>query len=192
MININLIAERRARKLREMRILRWSVFGLGVLLLAMVVLNVTEWMSWQNEERKLLAQTEELTQLQQQRDELQAILLEINRKGPIVDLLDEVRVSEGAWMTVLADLSNIIPDNVFLTDFSSSGGGEGMQLRLNGKAPDQKTVGAFMLDFSERTAWANPVNLSTIEVEKSVDEEQKLVRFSITVPVRGLLGGAVK
>ncbi len=40
MININLIAERRAKRLREMNIIRWSSMFVVVVLVAMIGLNV--------------------------------------------------------------------------------------------------------------------------------------------------------
>ena len=188
-ININLIAERRARKLREMSTLRWSVIGLGVLLLLMVSLNIAQWNDWQSNERDLVTQTDWLKDLQQQQLELQDTVRKINEKGPIVDLLEQVRISEGAWMTILADISQIIPHDAYVASISSLGSRDGMRLRFNGQARDQETVGSFMEAFSQQTRWANPAELASINRDRNTGDGQQWVRFDFSIPVSGLLGG---
>lgn len=192
MININLIAERRAQKLRQMILMRWSVFGLCVLLLLMVGLNIAQWFSLNSWEAKKNEQKMTLTELQKKRDALQSVVEELNSKGPLVNLLAQVRGSEGAWMTILADVSNVVPQNAFLSNLSPMSAREGVTLRINGHALDEKTVGIFMQSLSQQTKWATPAELSSVNADNITTGGTKTVGFDFSVGVRGLLGGDLK
>jgi len=191
-ININLIAERRVRKLREVLTLRWSVIGLMLLLLVMLGLNVTAWFDRQSNKRLRETEANRLVELQGQYAELQAINQEISEKGPIVNLLDQVRISEQTWMIILADISRVVPHDAFVENIATAGGRDGMQLRFSGQALDQGTVGTFMEAFSQRTLWADPADLAQISANKNNQQEGQRVKFDFTVPVRGMLGGELK
>lgn len=189
MININLIAERRARKLWEENILRKSAIGLVLLLVVMVVLNFMAWFDMQSSQKNMLVQQTERNELLQDRKELEAIQAEIALKGPIVDLLDQVRVSEGAWMTILADISRVIPHEAALSNLHTQASKEGVRLRLTGRALDEDTVGSFMMAISQQADWAKTPELGSISDERHTEGGPQVVRFDFSVPVRGMLGG---
>lgn len=190
MININLIAERRERKLREENILRKSAIGLVLLLVAIVVLNGTAFIDMQSSRRDMNAERQRLTTLKQDREALAVIESQIAEKGPIVDLLRQVRVSEGAWMVILADLSRVIPADAALANLHTQAKKEGVTLRLTGRARDEETVGAFMMSLSQHAHWAGTPELGNITDERSADDSGlQVVRFDFSVPVRGMLGG---
>jgi len=188
MLNINLIAERRARKLREMITLRWSVIGLALLLILMLGLNVTVWFDWQSNVNDLKTQSNQLVELKAEYTVLRKINEEIGKMGPIVNLLDQVRVSEKTWMIILADISQVIPHDASIDGITTMGGRDGMRLRFSGQALDQDTVGIFMETFSQQTLWADPADLTQISASRN-DKDGRRVRFDFSVPVRGMLGG---
>ncbi|MHB0935852.1 MAG: PilN domain-containing protein [Armatimonadota bacterium] len=189
MININLIAERRARKLREMATLRWSIIGLVLLFLLMLGLNIATYFDWQSNRKQLAIETDRLAVLKAKYEELQEIEKEIAEKGPIVNLLDQVRISEQSWMIILADISRIIPHDASIAGITTMGSRDGMRLRFSGLARDLTTAGDFMRSFSKQTSWADtPADLSGISTSKNRDEGER-VRFDFTVSIRGMLGG---
>lgn len=188
MININLIAERRAQRIREMRYLQGAGLGVVVLLVLMVGLNVTAMVTRQALKNDIVTINSELKKLEDDQETLNQIVAKIEERRPLVTLLDHVRISEGVWMTILADTSDIIPDDVVLRGFNAGARKDGISIRLAGVAKDQKTVGDFMLALSEKTRWADKPIPGPIALEASTNNGSR-VRFDLTVPVRDLLGG---
>ncbi|MHB9131257.1 MAG: PilN domain-containing protein [Armatimonadota bacterium] len=187
MININLIAERRARKVREVTVLRRAMGGSLLVLLVMVVLSVTFLISYTTEAFDMRS-TEKIYQTKlEQQEELNTLRAEIAAQIPVADLLDQVRMSEGAWMTILADMSRYTPDDVAITTLNANTGPNGIELKVNGMAKDEDTVGKFMVSIRENTRWAKAPTVGTITAD--VREDVKRVRFDITIPVVGMMGG---
>jgi hypothetical protein len=191
LLNINLIAERRSRKLREMMTLRWSMIGLVLLLLLMLGFNITAWFEWQSNQKDLTRQANLLVDLKVEYEVLQEINQKISEKGPIVNLLDQVRISEQSWMIILADISQVIPQDANIEGIVTMGARDGMRLRFSGQALDQETVGVFMEAFSQQTLWASPADLSQISISRNAGDSKR-VRFDFSVPVRGMLGGELR
>ena len=189
MININLIAERRARKVREMNILRWSGMGVFLVLLAMVALNYMESMQVSAEEQSIKVDQSRLDQRRSEHAALQRILAKINEDQPMVELLKRVRVSEGAWMVIMADLSRATPSDVVIEGVAANPVNDGVNLRITGKAVDEKTVGNFMLAISQQAEWAQLPRAGSINAETDQKTGQRQVHFEVNVPVNGLLGG---
>lgn len=188
MININLIAERRARKQREDTVLRISWMGVALVLLGMVALNVTWWNelriteSARNQMEAKAAESEEALK------QFLALKAEVQEKDKIVMLLRQVRVSESAWMTILADVSHLIPDDVVLTGLTTQAGDKGVAVRLTGQARDERMVAQFMQDIPDLTRWARTPNLNRLKF----DDQQgygRIAGFELVVPVIGLYGG---
>ena len=82
MININLIANRRSRKMREMMYLRWAIFGVFIAILIAIVMNLfaildNKWASNKRDEKKVIV--EALNQKEKQLDALSNQIKEIGR-----------------------------------------------------------------------------------------------------------------
>jgi len=159
-----------------------------LLMLLMLGLNITMWFDLRSNRNDLKVQSNLLVELQSEYAVLQKINQEISEMGPIVNLLDEVRISEQTWMIILADISLVIPHNASIENITTLGGKDGIKLRFSGEALDQDTVGAFMETFSQQTLWADPADLGQISASRIKAEGQR-VRFDFSVPVRGMLGG---
>lgn len=187
MININLIAERRARQIREALFLRFAALGVVALFVVMVVLNATAAMERNDLQRQIRQVNAELRELEIAQAKLNEIIEEINQYKPLVTLLEHVRVSEGVWMTIFADVSKILPDDVVLSTIGASPNKDGVALRLAGAAKDQDTVGKFMVALVEETKWAQKPTTGPLTLEDK--DGITRVRFDLHVPVRDLLGG---
>ena len=192
MININLIAERRARKIHELNVLRWATIGVLLVLLIALTFNVYAWGARVTAQDQVNTEIAQLEDLRADQDELLSVAEEIRRKGPVVDLLEQVRISEGAWMTILGDLSRVIPHDALLTNVSTLSTRDGVSLKLTGRARDQETVGDFMLAVRQYTKWAEKPKLSSINAVHEDDGPVSAVRYDFSVPVQGLLGGDFK
>lgn len=188
-ININLIAERRARKIREITTLRWSTIAVLFIMLSMLVFNVIVLADTITERTELERVTAELHEKEAKRAELQQVLDQIEVKAPVVRLLEQVRMSEGAWITILSDLSRIMPHEVAISNFSVNSANEGVKIRLTGRARDERTVGSFLQLVPESTRWAETPTLGNISAESLRNSDSQSVRFDMIIPVKGLYGG---
>lgn len=187
MININMIAERRARKIREMTILRVSTLVVFCLTVLMVLWNVAAGLVQLSAKNDVEAINDELRKQKPLFEEWQHVQSEIAERQPVVTLLDQVQKSEGAWMIMLADLSRIIPGNVVITGMGSNNENDGVSLHIEGIAKDEDAVAEFMLAINERTTWAGKAVLKGTTSRGTGEKVSK--QFNITVPVRGLVGG---
>ncbi len=188
MININMIAERRATRMREVATLRYMSLGVICVLLFSILLNVEKWYECQDATTKKHIVMEELKKQDKKREELAQVNDKIDQRIPVKNLLEQVRVSESAWMTILADTSRVTPDDVYLSSFSTSAGGDGITLHVGGLASDAKTVGLYMTAIREKTAWAQMATVSSVSAQ---DDEKygRRERFDLTIPIRNLIGG---
>jgi len=135
-----------------------------------------------------------LSDQQPRYEQWQQVQGEILARQPVVSLLEQVQKSEGAWMTILGDLSQITPNEVVLDGLGTASSDKVVQLRLTGRARDENTLAAFMLAISKDTHWAGEPELKSLAGESKTDTkglitQQPLVRFELMVPVRGLVGG---
>ena len=188
MININLIANRRSRKLREMVMLRWAFISVILLLIAMFSLNAWELWVYSAAAEQLTRTQKTLTKIQEDKKTLDEIQAKVEEKRPQVILLKQAQQSQGAWLIILADLSRIVPSDVVLTSLSTGRVDKTMTLSMGGYAADEHTVGQFMMDLPEKTAWAGTPKLGTVSADEK-DQGQRTVHFDLTVPIQGMLGG---
>jgi Tfp pilus assembly protein PilN len=197
MININLIAERRNKRIREAATIRWAILGgisLAGLVIFLVFITFVERGWEQGQCRKL---SDEITRKKADYTDVQQIEAEIRRMEPRVVMLKQVRASEGAWMTILADLSTVIPSDVFLETVTANAKEKEIALRLTGVARDQQAVAHFLTVLRTETKWALTPQLGPVAADKSSTTlpggaerpEMKRVRFEISVPIRGMMGG---
>ncbi len=194
MININLIAERRARKIREMTILRVSTLSVICLSILMVLTNIAAWIVGLTTNSELIGIKVRLREQEPRYEQWQKVQHEIAARKPVVSLLEQVQKSEGAWMTVLGDMSAITPGDVVLDGMTTMINDKNVKLHLTGRARDEKTVGAFMLSISQQTRWAGDPELKNCTAvsktdSEGADMERSIVRFDLEVPIRGLVGG---
>jgi Tfp pilus assembly protein PilN len=187
MININLIAERRARKIREMAILRMSSLAVVIVVVFAVALNALAGYSYFTAQQRLKTTNQQLADIQPQYNKLLLVRQQVTARVPVVKLLQQVQLSEGAWMTILADLSNVSTSKTVIDGFSPSVDDKGVSINLTGHACDEQAVAAFMLAIPQETGWAGIPTLHTVSA--SDNQKVKSVQFSLNVPVRGLVGG---
>ncbi|MHB9024268.1 MAG: PilN domain-containing protein [Armatimonadota bacterium] len=190
MINLNLIAERRAKKTREMTVLRATALGVALLFVAMLVVNGGMFFVHRNVKNLNIAKQKELQGLQPREAAYQTLLAEVQELRPVVNLLARVRTTEAAWMTILADIGRVIPPKVSIAGVNASVGSGSVTLSMNGTAADEKTVGDFMIALREGTRWADNSTLGSVNaVDNKENPKARKVTFSLTVPVRGMFGG---
>ncbi len=188
MININLIANRRTRKMREMMYLRWAIFGVFISILICIILIM--WAKIDNvyETNKQNDKKQQVEALQQKEKQLDALTNQINDLEPQLIMLSQAQKSQNAWLTIMADMSRIMPSNVYITSFNSTVIDKQMALSISGVAEDENTVGVFSETIRTQTRWAgNPKQGS---ISASVSELLgRRVTFDLIIPIDGMIGG---
>ncbi len=188
MININLIANRRSRKMREMMYLRWAIFGVFIAILIAIVMNLfaildNKWASNKRDEKKVIVEA-----LNQKEKQLDALSNQIKELEPQLLMLGQAQKSQNAWLTIMADMSKIIPPSVYLTSFNSTVMDKQMALSISGVAEDETTVGVFSETVRTKTSWAG--NPKQGAISASVSElTGRHVTFDLIIPIDGMIGG---
>jgi Tfp pilus assembly protein PilN len=191
MININLIANRRAQRLRIAKLARLSAYGVIGLLVAVIL--VYTWLTIavsmvSGEIRevdarlgdpKLVGALDRITFLESQTAVLR----------PRVQLLREVQQSQKDWGQILQDLSDEIPNNVWLTGVSSRREQQDQRLVVSGSALSQGAVGDFMLNL-KKARWCGLPALGYTQAMTIQDTET--VNFEITVPLTKPIGSELQ
>jgi hypothetical protein len=187
-ININMIAERRARRIREMATLRISTLMVICVTVVLVLWNATNWFSDISAQAQLKTVNRQLERQKPSHDQWSDVQKQIKANKPVVDLLRDVQTSECAWMTLFSDLSKITPPGVLITSQAVTGSDKNMEMKISGKAADEKTFADFMMAFSQHTTWAGQPKFSTWSYagEKS---GQLGYSFDLTIPINGMTGG---
>ncbi len=200
MIDINLVAERqRERRARE-RMARVA------LLLALAFLVATgavgTWLITQRSgARAEIAKQESLIEdLRRQKAEIDQIKQDIERKRPLVELLNGARTSELRWCRTLRDLSHALPAGVQLESVRSAAsirprvreaGTQGAQeggpgVSIMGAAQEQHLVGLFMTNLGREPSFSETY-LSYSRARRQGEVET--YGFEITAMLSPELGG---
>jgi len=191
MININLIASRRAQRLRIAKLARLSAYGVigllvGVILIyawltiavAMVSGEIRE-VDARLSDPKLVSALHRITFLESQTAVLR----------PRVTLLHQVQESQKAWGQILQDLSDEIPNDVWLTSVASRREQDQQRLIISGSALSQSAVGNFMLNL-KKADWCGVPALGYTQAVRVQDTET--VNFEVTVPLKKPIGSELQ
>jgi len=191
MINVNLIAERRAQRQRSARLLRIGAYTVLSLVVAIgvmyayfsIAINVVQGEIVECDAKLsdpgFQTQLQRIDYLDQRCAELQ----------PRVDLLQTVHDSQQAWIDVLSDLSRCIPNNVWLTNAQSRRDQTGQSLSITGSALSQREVGDFMLNLKQ-AAWCGDPALNFTQTVGLAGHE--IVNFDITAPIKKSIGSELQ
>jgi Tfp pilus assembly protein PilN len=191
MMNINLIAERRAQRQRSARMLRIGGYTVLSLLVAIAVMytyfsiavsivrgEIVEYDA-KFGDPAFKSKLERIAYLEQRCAAL----------APQVELLQSVQDSHQAWIAVLDDLSRCLPDNAWLTNMQSRRDQTGQSLSITGSALSQRAVGDFMLNLKQ-AGWCGDPALSFTQTVGLLGHE--IVNFDVTAPVKKPIGSELR
>jgi Tfp pilus assembly protein PilN len=150
MVSINMIAARRAERLRLARITRGLSLSAGVagaLLFAIFAGMSARILSVRFETGRVEG---ELVRLQPTLDRIAALNREREILKPKLVVLDDAQKGTLRWCSVLTDLQRSIPPQTWLTGLAVEGARDKEQtVRLNGVTVSQKLVGEAMLRLNQ-------------------------------------------
>lgn len=191
MLDINLIASRRARKTRAARLKRLSVY----LVLALAAGNILlfAWLSITQTslQAQIVACQKRLdnSRFQQTISRVRFLEDEIANLNPRVQLLEKVHASEGSWIGILQDIGAAVPTgHLWLGGIVSKRDDKGQTLSVSGSAFDQKAVGDLMLNVQTKL-WSGDPQLSFTQLVRM--GEQDIVNFEVAVPLKHPIGSDI-
>ena len=182
MININLIAQRRAHKQRSLRARRIGFYGLMGAAVAIALIYLGLQMTIMQRAADIANVDQQLQDPKLVADIRQVDMLEgeMAMLRPRVDLLERVHDTHNAWLNVMFDVSARLPSDVWIDNIASRSDATAQLITIKGTALKQRTVGSFMLNLKD-TRWAGDPELNFTQ---SVDmAARKVVSFEMTVPL---------
>ena len=187
MIDINLIATRRALRQRALALMRlafYSLFGL-----ALIIILMYAWMTVQIRfVSSQILEAEAVLSAPDMQKNLQRIGFlesEIRVLTPKVSVLKKVHESEDRWIEVLRDMGRNIPADVSVSDLSSRAVDRGQQINMSGSAVNQELIGAYMLDIQAQD-WCGLLQL--VQADSKRQEMIRGVEFELTIPLKEAIG----
>jgi len=186
MIDINLIAARRAQRQRSIAIMRlafWCLFGL-----ALVIVLLYAWMTIQirlvNGSIAEVQATLQAPEMQEQISHVAFLDEEISILNPKVRILENVHESESRWIEVLADLGRLAPANVGVNSLASRKADADHLISLKGQADSQHLVGAYMLALQD-SGWCKELQLNQTAADRQPKDANTLrkINYEITIPL---------
>jgi Tfp pilus assembly protein PilN len=191
MINVNLIAERRAQRQRSAKLLRIGAYTVVSLVVAIGIMYAYFSIAISVVQGEIVECDAKLSdpEFQTQLQRIEYLEQHCAELQPRVDLLQAVRDSQQAWVDVLNDLSRCIPNNVWLTNAQSRRDQSGQSLSITGSALSQREVGDFMLNLKQ-AAWCGDPALNFTQTVGVAGHE--VVNFDITAPIKKPIGSELQ
>ncbi|MDX8402020.1 MAG: PilN domain-containing protein [Mariprofundaceae bacterium] len=188
MIRINLLPYRPQR--RRLQVLRHLGAALGVILTAAAIALAADWVasselaSLQEEYSSLKAQNDALQKKIGELKNLDALRADVTRKLETVDELQQGRFRS---FEMLAEISKVIPENVWLTSIADNG----PTLALSGLAESNKAVANFMRALDRSPLFENVrVSVITRKDVRGVPVRSFGITVARTAPEKAGKGGA--
>lgn len=184
MVSINMIAARRAERLRlsrATRILSFAVCTCAALLVTVGLVMGGRILTVKYQTASVEA---ELVKLQPTIEKINAIERERTLLKPQIAVLDDAVLNTMRWHSVMADLQRSIPPQTWLTNLSVERQAEGQErLRLSGVTVSQKLVGEAMLRLNQNQLY-NGVDLHFTQSGKVGSRET--VEFELAAHLKPL------
>jgi Tfp pilus assembly protein PilN len=187
MLDINLIASRRAQRQRTLALIRLAFYGLLGLGILVVLLYV--WMSIQISlaNGRIIEADAKLNapDVQNKLDRVHYLESQIAELEPKAVVLQKVHDSESSWIDIMRHVGASVPANVWVTQVASRNVDRGQQINLQGSAVSQRLIGAYMLALQE-SDWFGTIQL--IQADTSNNKGTEKVDFEIILPLKEGIG----
>lgn len=186
MIDINLLAARRAQRQRAIALMRLAFYGLFGMAAVIVLLWV--WMTMQISliNGQITELNGYLVSMEKDTSRIKFLETQTSLLTPKVTVLKKVHDSELRWIEILRDIGSRIPANVGVTALISKRADRGQQVSVSGVASSERLVGAYMLAL-QPMQWCGPLQLQEVSAkQKGMVADQK--EFEILIPLKQPIG----
>ncbi len=190
--DINLIATRRAQKLRALTILRCTVYSLIAVLLGVALMYARMFVATRSVQGRIAEVEANLTDpaLADAVERIRFLESNIAQLQPRVSLLEKVHDSEEAWIRILRDMSGAIPKGVWVSEMTSERTPEEQTVKLRGSAYRQRDIGEFMLRL-EKLTWSGVPKLGYTQANVTL-QGRPVIDFEVSVPLKRVIGSELR
>jgi Tfp pilus assembly protein PilN len=190
--DINLIAARRAQKLRALTILRCAVYSLIAVLLGVALMYARMFVATRSVQGRIAEVEANLTDpaLADAVERIHFLESNIGQLQPRVSLLEKVHDSEEAWIRILRDMSGAIPKGVWIAQMTSRRDPQEQTLTLRGSAYRQRDIGEFMLGL-EKLSWSEVPSLGYTQTNVTM-QGRPVIDFEVSVPLKRVIGSDLR
>jgi len=187
MLDINLIASRRAQRQRTLALIRLAFYGL--LGLGILVVLLYAWMTIQISlvNGRIIEADAKLNapDVQTKLERVHFLEAQIAELQPKAVVLQKVHDSESRWIDIMRHIGASVPANVWVTQVSSRNVDKGQQINLQGSAVSQKLIGAYMLAL-QQAEWFGTLQL--IQADTNSNKGTEKVDFEVILPLQEAIG----
>jgi len=178
MIKINLLPVRAAKK-KETAVQQIAIFCFGLLLVALIVISLyvvkrVQISSAQNDITSANAKIGELKKKIGKLEELKSLKDQVKKK---LDVLAQLRKNKTGPAERLATLSDITPEQLWLTGYSENGN----DIKLSGIAYTEDLIASFMRSLE---ASRDYTGVELVVSEQTGSGENKLKKFELTCKLK--------
>ncbi len=190
--DINLIATRRAQKVRALTIVRCVVYSLIAVLVGVGLMYARMFVATRAVQGRIAEVEANLTDpaLAGAVERINFLETNIAQLKPRVQLLEKVHDSEEAWIQILQDMSAAIPAGVWISHMTSRRAPEQQTLTLRGSAYRQRDIGEFMLQLEELD-WSGVPALGYAQTSTGLHGKQA-IDFEVSVPLKRVIGSDLR
>ena len=190
--DINLIATRRAQKLRALTIVRCVVYSLIAILVGVGLMYARMFVATRAVQGRIAEVEANLTDpaLADAVERINFLETNIAQLQPRVELLEKVHDSEEAWIQILRDMSGAVPTGVWISQMTSRRAPEEQTLTLRGSAYRQRDIGDLMLQLEE-LSWSGVPALGYAQASSSTQGKQA-IDFEVSVPLKRVIGSDLR
>lgn len=180
MIKINLLPVRAAKK-KETAVQQLTIFGLGVLLVLAVSLSMyfVKRMQVANTREDITTANTKITELKKKigkLEELKTLKDQVKKK---LDVLALLRANKAGPAQRLATLSDVTPDQLWLTAYTESG----TEIKISGLSVNEELIANFMRSLE---ASADFMSVELVVSEQNTTAGAKLKKFDLTCKLEPL------
>jgi len=174
MIKINLLPVRAAKK-KETAVQQLSIFGFGVLLVLAVLLSMyfVKKMQVTNTREDIATANAKISELKKKigkLEELKTLKDQVKKK---LDVLALLRANKAGPAQRLATLSDVTPDQLWLTAYSESGA----DIKISGLAVNEELIANFMRSLEASNDF---MSVELVVSEQNTSAGAKLKKFDLT------------
>jgi Tfp pilus assembly protein PilN len=190
--DINLIATRRAQKLRALTIVRCVVYSLIAVLVGVGLMYARIFVATRAVQGRIAEVEANLTDpaLAGAMERINFLETNIAQLEPRVQLLEKVHDSEEAWIQILRDMSGAIPSGVWISHMTSRRAPAEQTVTLRGSAYRQRDIGEFMLRLEE-LSWSGVPALGYAQTSAGQHGKQA-IDFEVSVPLKRVIGSDLR
>ncbi len=185
MLHVNLISERLEERRKNLTAISLSIVIALIVLIASSAWSLRTHASLRDVEQKIESVKKEMSDIADEAEQVAEMKQRIKMLKPVHTIVGDVQSSVWAWLRVLRDLHNAVPDDVWLEEVRSTFDSQTYKHVLRGRAStySYRSVGD-CLRALQRTDSFDPTGVKIV----SIDRSEESVDFQLELKLAEVIG----